>query len=186
MCVCQYHQNAQFLVAAFSSWCQLSGPALQSWLYVIVCYNTIQCDMTWVSWQEYLEYLDDTITYKQWVHTDRKILIWLKSTAIDFIDIMCELFKNLTQHNFIAKSVSVHSGGLLLLQWTIWGKGRNGVIHWYSLLVHKGEIIIIMKMFDEKFKLPHVWVYKKIFCDVLFLKRLVINWLSATPDAAQQ
>ena len=36
----------------------------------------------------------------------------------------------------------------------------------------------------------HVWVYKHFskICSgkVFFLKRLVINWLSATPDAAHQ
>ena len=31
-------------------------------------------------------------------------------------------------------------------------------IHLYSLLVRKGKIMIMMKMFDEKFKLPHVWL----------------------------
>ena len=29
-----------------------------------------------------------------------------------------------------------------------------------------------------------VQIFKKYIWDVLFLKRLVINWLSATPDAA--
>ena len=32
-------------------------------------------------------------------------------------------------------------------------------IHVYSVAVHKGKILIIMKMFDEQFKLTHVWVY---------------------------
>ena len=49
--------------------------------------------------------------------------------------------------------------------------------------------MIIMKMFDEKFKLTHDWVYKVLQKDLLgyfFLKRLSINWFSATPDTAYQ
>ena len=39
-------------------------------------------------------------------------------------------------------------------------KVETGKFHLFSLLVRKGTIMIMMKMFDEKFKLTHVWVYK--------------------------
>ena len=70
------------------------------------------------------------------------------------------------------------------------GKVRNREIYLYRLLVRKGKIMIMMKMFDEKFKLTHVWVYKIFQKYILgcffFLKRLFIHWLSATHDAAYQ
>lgn len=48
--------------------------------------------------------LDDIITYKQWMHTDRTALVSLQTSLEEFIDTVCNAVDSLRQHHFITKS----------------------------------------------------------------------------------
>lgn len=48
----------------------------------------------------------DTITFKQWVHTDRTSLITQQMPLEEFISTLVEKLDNLTRHDFIAKHQS--------------------------------------------------------------------------------
>ena len=52
--------------------------------------------------------LDDSINYKQRIHTDRTALVHLQLSLEEFLDIFCDKFDSLRQHHFVAKSQSAH------------------------------------------------------------------------------
>lgn len=49
---------------------------------------------------------DDSVTYKQWAHTDRTSILCVTSSVQDFIQMACSSFDGLRQHHFIAKAQS--------------------------------------------------------------------------------
>ena len=52
--------------------------------------------------------LDDTVRYKQWVHTDRTTLITVENEVHEFIDVAANLFDNLRKHHYIMKGQSTY------------------------------------------------------------------------------
>ena len=52
--------------------------------------------------------LDDLLTVKQWMHTDRTKLMDLQISVSDYIQLICEKVDVLWQHHFIAKSQSAY------------------------------------------------------------------------------
>lgn len=119
VCVCEQHQNAKLLVAALPD-----RSDYKDLLSKMVCsLDNRNCMMQMCekcpgrsALREYLSGVfsennidfDDSINYKQWVHTDRTALINLQLPLEEFLDLFCEKIDSLRQHHFVAKSQSAY------------------------------------------------------------------------------
>jgi len=119
VCVCEQHQNAKLLLAA------LPGPLhYKELLNIMVCSveerqcMLRECDMC-PGREGVVDYLtklfddadmdlDDSVEFKQWVHTDRTTLTNISMAVEGFVEHVAESFDNLRQHHFIAKAQSSH------------------------------------------------------------------------------
>lgn len=50
--------------------------------------------------------LQDIVSFKQWVHTDRTTLISMQQPLSEFLNTVCEAVDGLRCHHFVAKSQS--------------------------------------------------------------------------------
>ena len=117
VCVCELHQNAKLLLTAIPS--QIDYKNL---LEKLVCgtesrdcmlHRCSACPGTDNLHKFLLELfseedydLDDVVSYKQWVHTDRTTLISVEHEVHEFIDAVMWRFEGLRKHYFIMKSQS--------------------------------------------------------------------------------
>ena len=119
ICVCEHHQNAKLITASIPE--NISYKDILEKLVCSVenrdcmlhlCENCPGKDAL----EDYLSEIfanndydtDDTIVYKQWVHTDRTSLVQLTASVQEFIQIAVDNFNNLRSHHFIAKSQSAY------------------------------------------------------------------------------
>ena len=117
ICVCQHHQNVKLLIAALPE-----NIDYKDLLSKIVCSLDNRrcmihlCDLCngKTAVQEYLSEMfasheydnDDTIAYKQWLHTDRTTIVNLTTTVQEFIQITTDALDGLRQHHYISKAQS--------------------------------------------------------------------------------
>ena len=116
VCVCTIHQNPKLMLAAVDG---LKLDLVQV-MELVVCSTTqkkcilMKCptcpgkEGAVVSLLNHLHELDmdddDYIIYKQWVHTDRTLLITCETTVSQFVDDLAHKADQLTTHHYIAKS----------------------------------------------------------------------------------
>ena len=119
VCVCEHHQNAKLLASVIPNITDYKDLLAQ-----MVCDVTRRdcmmhsCDACpgKTALNEYLMKIftennvdtDDSICYKQWLHTDRTTLVDLHLPLADFLDLVCKKFDSLRQHHFITKSQAAH------------------------------------------------------------------------------
>lgn len=114
VCVCTYHQNVKLMMQSIHL--KLS---YQELLLKLVCnveseecmlYRCPKCPgelylREFLLGLEYFE-TEETVTFKQWLQTDRAFLETLVKSVDDFVDLLVSKLVNLTKHHFIAKSQS--------------------------------------------------------------------------------
>ena len=119
VCVCELHQNAKLLLTAIPS--QMDYKSL---LEKLVCstenrdcmlHRCSSCPgpdklrdflMELFSEEDYDPV--NTVTYKQWVHTDRTTLISVEHEVYEFIDLVVRSYDALRNHHYIMKSQSAY------------------------------------------------------------------------------
>ena len=117
VCVCEQHQNAKLITAVIPD-----SHDYKDLLEKIVCsVNDRKCMLHLcescsgkLGLEQYLSDLfshhdfdsDDTMTYKQWAHTDRTAIFHITASVQEFIQTACNSFESLRQHHFIAKAQS--------------------------------------------------------------------------------
>ena len=119
VCVCSYHQNTKLMCAALPNGHSVSYKNLME---VCVCDTKSRNCMFHLcshcpsksNLSEHLKTLfekndfdlDDKITYKQWVSTDRTTLITFQSDVSEFIEALTEKLYELCHHHFIKEAQS--------------------------------------------------------------------------------
>jgi len=119
VCVCKQHQNAKLLVAVIP--CHNDYKELLSSMVCSLDNRTCMmqgCDECpgRSALEDYLSELfsdddmdmDDSISFKQWVHTDGTALMDSQLPLQEFLDMVCSKYEVLRQHYFIAKSQSAY------------------------------------------------------------------------------
>ena len=115
VCVCESHQNVKLLVNAIP----IQGDYKDLLLHMVCSTDDRECMIHLYDscpgkegLQAYLNEVfeqndfdvDDVVSYKQWVHTDRTTLVSVQSPLHEFIDVVCSSFDHLRHHHFIMKA----------------------------------------------------------------------------------
>lgn len=115
VCVCTYHQNVKLMIQSI----HLSMPYQELLLKQVCNLESEECMLhrcprcpDEAALRDFLMGLDyfgtkETITFKQWLHTDRSSLETLVKPVDEFVDFLVAKLVQLTKHHFIAKSQSL-------------------------------------------------------------------------------
>lgn len=110
VCVCVYHQNVKLMLegtkmnASYSDFLELLSCDTSNYKCMMgECSDCPSVDMVRDFLRDEMEDMEEEISYKQWVGTDRSTLITIVQTVEEFIENLLEKLIALKKHHYISK-----------------------------------------------------------------------------------